>query len=417
MDALSIKRSAIGSASGSIDVLGGYAKAAGSLALRSLSEPKTTVLLTETSEIALRFSSTRHGRFSCDKRAFDTLVAEQASLADLRGWIESVAAPVWTQHLIGILYLFALKHRWNADEGLAFAVASDIPENQGLSSGAALKMACIRALEKLTTLYHAPGDVERALARVDSELLGLPFDVSATIAATQGRPGCLLPINCRDGSAQAPIELPRGITFFSWTRRLPAPRDRSWYYERSVAAAMGQRISQTSARHSQSTTLPKPAVFETQIADRLPSAITGRAFETDYGPLHSEYAALQPDCAYDAKRAFSFSIRENHRCEQAIHLLANTGLKFKRQTIEIIGDLLWESHFENRRDGLSLKIADEMISALIHAGPENGIFGGRLDWLGHDCTVIALAEKKAIAYLRRLARDICPDGGEPFQIA
>ncbi len=415
MEPLTIKRSAIGSASGSIDLFGGYAKAAGSMALRAMSDPQTTVLLTETNENILRISSTRHGRFAVSKNDFDTLARHGFSLSELRLWLVANQAPLWSYHVAGAAFLFAARHRWVAEGGLSFAVASDIPEGQGLSSGAALKVACLRALEKLTTFHTLPREMDTILERIDTELLGIPFDPTALIASSQNRPGCLLPINCRENVAQSPIELPRGITIFSWTKRLDEKPDKPWHLNRATAAAMGWRIAQPSL-HDSAPGLPKPAVFESSLSHAIPETILGRDFELQYGPLRSTYSRVAADTTYHPRDALAFSIRENRRCDMAIHLLSNMGLKFRRRTMEALGDLLWESHFECRAAGLRLELADAMIEALAKSGPDFGIFGGRLDYSGSHCTVIALAEKKAIAALRRLAREVCPENSEPFQI-
>lgn len=415
MESLTIKRSAIGSASGSIDLFGGYAKAAGSMALRATSDPQTTVLLTETNENVLRISSTRHGRFAVSKNDFDALARQGFSLSQLRSWLVANHAPLWTYHVVGAAFLFAARHRWVAEGGLSFAIASDIPEGQGLSSGAALKIACLRALEKLTTFHTQPGEMDTILERVDIELLGIPFDPTALIASSQNRPGCLLPINCRQRIAQAPIELPRGITIFSWTKRLETTPGKPWQHDRATAAAIGWRLAQPSLVPN-TVGLPKPALFETDLHQTIPETILGRAFESAYGNLASTYSRVEADATYQPRSALHFSIRENLRCELAIHLLSNMGLKFRRRTMEALGDLLWESHFECRADGLRLDLADAMVAALVKAGPDNGIFGGRLDYSGSHCTVIALAERKAIALLRRLAREISPETDEPFQI-
>lgn len=416
MEELSIKRSSIGSASGSIDVFGGFAKAAGSLALRALSEPRVTVLLTEITDDSLRLSSTRHGRFSAAILPLRELLLANKDTPDLKDWLLAEDAPLWTYHVVGSLYLFCKSRNWIPQEGLSFAIASDLPGNRGLSSSVALKVACIRALEKLSASYLRQDEFSRICQEIDQALLGVAHDPSALIASTQNKPGSLLPINpCQAVSLNA-IELPRGVTFFSWTQQLSVPRDASRYHAYAFAAAMGRRIALASFDGETCEALPRPSIYLSRDADAVPETLSCEEFEQTYGAFETPYALPDPLQEYQPNAAFGFSMRENRRCELAIHILQSMASINKRKAIEHIGEMLWESHFDCRQLGLRLEEAESMVKELIEAGPQNGVYGGRLSYQGEDCTIIILAEKNAIAFLRRLARAHIPTTDQPLRI-
>ena len=161
---ITIQRSAIGTAPGKLDFLGGFSESNGGLTLQVQTQAKTTVLATEGSDPVLNITSTQRGQFSTKIRAFKELLAANPDNLQAKQWLDDFEVPVWARYVAACVIIFNREFSWTPHAGLSFAISSDVPIGVGVGSSAALEVATLHALEKLSGRYFSERLVTKLIA-------------------------------------------------------------------------------------------------------------------------------------------------------------------------------------------------------------------------------------------------------------
>src|SRR5262245_40826798 len=103
--------------------------------------------------------------------------------------------PRWANYLRGVLAGF--QSRGASLPGLDLLVASTVPVGGGLSSSAALEVACATLLEALTGLALQPDEKALLCQRAEHEFAGVPCGIMDQFASVHGRRDHALLLDCR----------------------------------------------------------------------------------------------------------------------------------------------------------------------------------------------------------------------------
>jgi galactokinase len=120
-------------------------------------------------------------------------VSEQGEEVD-GGWPVERAGR-WSDYVAGVARLLSGESAASAD-GLAVAVASDVPLGAGVSSSAALEVAAATALASWWGLGTNPRDIAAFAHRAETEFVGVPCGVMDQMASAMAPEGSALLINC-----------------------------------------------------------------------------------------------------------------------------------------------------------------------------------------------------------------------------
>ncbi|MGD0896229.1 MAG: galactokinase [Thermoguttaceae bacterium] len=124
------------------------------------------------------------------------------SLADLRhekaGWIEYLKGVAWVLQDAG--------HKLRGWEGV---LAGDVPVGAGLSSSAAVEVACARAFSATSDLPWEPAKMARLAQRAENQWVGVNCGIMDQLISATGRKGHAMLIDCRS-LALEPAPLPKG---------------------------------------------------------------------------------------------------------------------------------------------------------------------------------------------------------------
>jgi galactokinase len=101
----------------------------------------------------------------------------------------------WSDYVAGVAQLLAAQAGAAAD-GVAVAVASDVPLGAGVSSSAALEVAAAAALASWWGLPSDPRAVAAVAHRAETEFVGVPCGVMDQMASAMAPEGSALLINC-----------------------------------------------------------------------------------------------------------------------------------------------------------------------------------------------------------------------------
>ncbi|HSI85561.1 MAG: galactokinase [Candidatus Methylacidiphilales bacterium] len=402
-----------GVAPGRLDFLGGVADYSGSLVLQSPISTTTHVAITTRPDNQLQLtSSSPVSEFSCDFSPLMAALHKRCDPATWRGLLAGLEAPDWTHYPLGCLYVFSRAKDWVPDGGLEFFLESDVPQNIGVSSSAALEIATLRALGHLSENVFSGTELARLGQEAENKIVGAPCGLMDQLASAFGRPQHLLPIVCRPDILLEAIRLPENIAVIGWPAGTKQSGTGAPYAAARTGAFMGKKIFEAKSHNNfeHSSEIP-PSTFALYQDSFLPEKITGQEFIDQYVKTDDPYSVIQPQETYPVRACLRYPVEENFRCSIAANLLRNLASPSARKTLTLVGELMLQSHVGYCNIGLGTPETDKMVDAAMQLGPEKGIYGARLSGSGGG-TVVALVEKTSIPRLQKLAEQMRTGGGK-----
>ena len=402
-----IKKSAIGSAPGVFDFLGGIASQSGCLALQSQTQSKTTVLATEGSDSSLCVTSAELGRFETPIDSFKDLIRKGASHQQFADWLEECESPGWSRNALACLALFSTRFQWLPESGLSLAINTDIGANQGIGRAISFQVATLRALEKLTKHYFADQGLALLAQEASEKILGKVCSSFIPAASAYGRPGCLSPLHEGEIKPNPPIELPKGVTIVGTPCRLDNSEMASKRNIALSAIGIGKVLAQNAANKDvdRITSLSLSKYIQS-IEETLPISIDGKSFLERFTSRETSSIDIKDDTQYPVQQAFGYAVAENYRSGLASHILTNLAHNSKRQAVTLLGELMLQSHASYSRLGLSDSRVDELIGKIRDQGSDQGLFGGRVTGTARSSVIVFLIDKKSAKRLRDLVKAI-----------
>ncbi|MGA8659258.1 MAG: hypothetical protein WB586_24280 [Chthoniobacterales bacterium] len=409
-----------GRAPGRIDFLGGVADYSGAWVLETPIDGQATVSIGPGTEWL--FSSEQAGRFVLARKTMREICSAAVdSLAEARHVLDEAMVPTWGRYVIGCLVVLIHHGRWPAlcQESWAIRVESDVPLGMGVSSSAAIEVATLRAFGELKKIAWSGTELARFAQQAENEVVGAPCGLMDQLTAAYGQASALLPILCRPDLLADPVRLPRGVAVVGWPSGVKHDVGASPYATARCGAFMGKKIVEEALRRTLTHLSELPMSEFLQVAPRLPSTLTGQEFVTRYGSHDDPLTALPKlDCAraagsealgrnYPVKAATTFPVEESDRVQLATGILRGIENldgpdRRRRESLELVGRLLLQSHEGYSRMGLGSPETDEMVSAIMELGPDKGLYGARISGGGSGGTVVVLLEEAALDTLESL---------------
>lgn len=378
-----------GEAPGRLDFLGGVADYSGSLVLEMPLSVTTRVTVTETAAPDLVFHST--GQESCT----------------LPWGTDPQDVPKWVRYPYGCLCLFSKSQRWRPQGGLVFRISSKVPESMGVSSSAALEVATLRALEKLSGKPFSGTKLAKLAQRAENEIVGAPCGLMDQLASAYGVRGALLPILCRPDQLGDPVKLPNGIIAVGWPSGVKHAVSDSPYATARAGAFMGKKLIEMGTdRKLAHATVLSPSEVRSLSKDILPETITGRAFKQRCGGVDDALSNIESTRRYAVRASVSFPVEESYRSELAVALLRGMSKSNQEPSLSAMGELLYQSHAGYSSIGLGCPETDQMVEGVRALGVKKGFYGARVSGGGSGGTVVVLLKKTALPALTRLARKL-----------
>ena len=378
-----------GQAPGRLDFLGGVADYSGSLVLEMPLRLTTRVTITETRMPELVFHS--EGQESCT----------------IPLGTDPQDAPKWVRYPYGCLWLFSAAQRWKPKGGLKFQISSSVPESMGVSSSAALEVATLRALEKLSGQEFTGTKLAKLAQRAENEIVGAPCGLMDQLASAYGVRGALLPILCRPDRLGDPVKLPKGVIALGWPSGVKHAVSDSPYATARAGAFMGKKLIEkgTKRKLTHATEL-SPSQVRSLSEEVLPTSLTGRVFQNRCGGVDDPLSTIEASRRYDVRAAVSFPVEENNRSEIAVSLLRGISKTNRQDSLKVLGELLYQSHAGYSSIGLGCPETDQMVEGVRSLGVSKGFYGARVSGGGSGGTVVVLLDKTSLPALTRLARKL-----------
>lgn len=378
-----------GQAPGRLDFLGGVADYSGSLVLEMPLRLTTRVTITETRIPELVFHS--EGQESCT----------------IPLGTDPQDAPKWVRYPYGCLGLFSAAQRWKPKGGLKFQISSSVPKSMGVSSSAALEVATLRTLEKLSGQVFTGTKLAKLAQRAENEIVGAPCGLMDQLASAYGVRGALLPILCRPDILGDPVKLPTGVIAVGWPSGVKHAVSDSPYATARAAAFMGKKLIEkgTKQKLTHATEL-SPSQVRSLSEKILPVSMTGRVFKNRCGGVDDPLSTIEASRRYDVRAAVSFPIEENNRSGIAVSLLRGISKTNRQDSLKALGELLYQSHAGYSSIGLGCPETNQMVEGVRSLGALKGFYGARVSGGGSGGTVVVLLDKTSLPSLTRLARKL-----------
>ena len=272
--------------------------------------------------------------------------------------------PLWARYVRATLAELAQIGLWQGQHGFVAAITGDVPVGGGLSSSAALEVACATFALALSQKTMEPLEVARLCQRAEWRGAGARVGIMDQAASCLGRDGQAILLDCRSLEyTYVPVELP-DTRLLIFDTGVPHTLAASGYNERRAQCEeAATRLAAMIAEHE-----PERAV--TALRD-----VTVDDLE--------RYGARLPELLMKRSRHV---VNENARTLAAVEAL-------RAGDAERLGALLDQSH-ESLRDLYQVS-CPELDVAVEIACAVPGVFGARMIGAGFGGSALALARADA----------------------
>ncbi|HUR11661.1 MAG TPA: hypothetical protein VM012_09855, partial [Flavitalea sp.] len=121
---------------------------------------------------------------------------------------------------------------------------------------------------------------------------------------------------------------------------------------------------------------------------------------------------VNPETNYRVRVCARHPVYENHRIHIFQQLIRSFSKKNAEETLEILGELMFQSQAAYTQIGLGNTITDEIVSLVREAGHTGGVYGARITGGGSGGTVCVLAYgSKGKRTVKEIHEEMCRRAG------
>ena len=266
----------------------------------------------------------------------------------------------WQEYLKGIAWVLQ-EEGWELT-GWEGVITGNVPLGAGLSSSAALEMACLRSFTEVSGILWKPQIVAKLAQRAEVEWVGISCGIMDQLISACGVAGHVHFIDCRNLKIQ-PVKLPEGIRIIILDTKTRRGLIDSLYNE----------------RHSQCL----------QAAGKLGKSVLRDVNLTE---LEAQSSNLTPLLYLRARHVIS----ENIRVQQAAEAIFRNDLKY-------LGQLMQESHISLRDN---FEVSNSTLNSMVECAlSAPGCLGARMTGAGFGGCVVAIVKKEQEINFKNIVRN------------
>jgi L-arabinokinase len=267
-------------------------------------------------------------------------------------------------------------------------VLSDVPEGKGVSSSAALEVACLSVVAARYGIALRDEEIATASQWAENHVAGAPCGIMDQMTSACGRHDRLLRLRCQPDVVEGHVAIPAGFRFYGIDSGIRHAVTGSDYGTVRTAAFMGYRIvadvaglpptldaatvRELDTRWHGYLANVGPEEFEARFAAHLPESMTGAEFLARYGGITDLVTRVDPSRTYPVRQAAAHPVYENARVERFADLLGALRAGDDERALAM-GRLMAESHASYSACGLGSAGTDRLV-ALALLGVRSGGF-------------------------------------------
>ncbi len=401
-------------APGRLDVMGGIADYSGALVLELPIAEATFVALQKDHKPTLKIVSL----------APDTTrwISFEMSLAELERnnepieydeacrYFRDTASQHWAAYVAGVFLVLMRERGFRFDSGARLLISSRVPEGKGVSSSAALEVATMSAVTAAYDIKIDARELALLCQKVENLVVGAPCGVMDQMTSACGEANKFLALLCQPAELLGTVSLPGNLFIWGLDSGVRHSVSGSDYGSVRVGTFMGYRIIADLAAlkienegnrvrvedelwHGYLANM-SPSEFEGYAA-QLPERIKGSDFTRRYNGTTDPVTRIDPEQTYAVRVPAAHAVHENFRVRAFSELLNLPEGNASRQTTELLGELMYQSHVSYSACGLGSDGTDALVDLVKKAGPVKGLFGAKITGGGSGGTVAVLGEQKA----------------------
>ena len=417
-------------APGRLDLLGGIADYSGSEVLQRPIAEAAVAIAHRTGDGAFAATSERDGRLERVILPMSLFApgGACATPADARAFFDrgvgpdGTPLPDWAGYVAGVLVLLVHEAGLRPDTGVEVALRSDVPEGLGVSSSAAIEVACAGALARLHGLDVDGAALARLCQRAENEVVGAPCGLMDQMTSALGEAGALFALHCVPDRVLEPVPMADGFAAWgidSGVRHAVGGAD---YASVRVGAFVGYRLLLDAAGVADASVPASevvdgrwdgylanatPSELDGPLGDALPERMTGAAFLERFDGVTDPVTRVDPAGDYAVRAPTRHPVLERQRVRAFRQFMAalarETDERARDDVATTMGEHLYGSHAGYGACGIGSDATDALVAAIRAAGPEAGLYGARISGGGSGGTVAVFGRAGADAEVRRIA--------------
>ncbi|MCP9494862.1 MAG: hypothetical protein MSG64_10455 [Pyrinomonadaceae bacterium MAG19_C2-C3] len=411
-------------APGRLDVMGGIADYSGSLVLEMPIAEATLVAVQRAGIngrqsdirrnlkiVSLTQDGTREASFEMSLEDFEP-DGKPISYEDAREYFRRDPSRHWAAYAAGVFLVLMRERGVRFEEGARLLISSGVPEGKGVSSSAAIEVACMSAVCAAFGIEIAPRELAMLCQKIENAVVGAPCGVMDQMTSACGEAGKLLALLCQPAELKGTIELRADLAVWGLDSGVRHSVGAGDYGSVRTGAFMGYRIIAEMAGLKVGTQFDgnpvvindslwngylaniTPSEFETSFLAHLPEEVKGGEFLARCGGTTDAVTRVDAHRTYAVRQPTAHAIYEHHRVRLFAELL-NAAASARRN--ELLGELMYQSHASYGRCGLGSEGTDLLVSLVRQVGAKSGLYGAKITGGGSGGTVAVLGRRDARA--------------------
>ncbi|MEO8561775.1 MAG: GHMP kinase [bacterium] len=408
-------------APGRLDVMGGIADYSGSLVLQLPLACATTAIVQARRDRVIELVSIRAD--AVDRFSMPLELVLHGELRDanaLAAWFAERPRDRWAAYVVGVVHACLVRGAMNMTDGGGFVmlIESDVPEGKGVSSSAALEVACLAAIAARYGARLSGEEIATTAQWTENHIAGAPCGIMDQMTSACGRRDRLLRLRCQPDVVEGHVAIPPGFRFYGIDSGIRhavtgvdygTVRTAAFMGYRMIAELAGLRVAAEGDRarvedptwHGYLANIT-PEEFSARFESKLPEQMRGAEFLARFGGTTDSVTRVQPDGVYPVREATAHPVREHARVAQFAELLSELGDGGDASAREM-GALMYASHASYGACGLGSEGTDRLVELAREAGEERELFGAKITGGGSGGTVAVLATERAEPLVREIA--------------
>jgi L-arabinokinase len=252
-------------------------------------------------------------------------------------------------------------------------------------------------------------------------------------ASVMGDEGFVLPLLCQPCELQSLVKLPEGLRCWAIDsgvrhavtgieyeaaraaafagyqmicerENLPLTEDCSGWIPRFVEPRWNGYISNI-----------QPSIFRSRYEERLPATISGSEILASKMSHPDPFTAIRPEVNYRVRACTRYAVEENQRIKTFVELARGASAEPSSDTCQLMGDLMFQSHWSYTECGLGCEATDLLIELVRQECGPGKLFGAKITGGGGGGTVAVLGAKDGQAAFHRVVQRYAQARGlEPY---
>jgi galactokinase len=331
-------------------------------------------------------------------------------LDEIHQLLLSSSTQEWTAYVVGGIYLLMREYPGRINRGVSIFIESDVPIGKGVSSSAALEVASLKAIASAYGIRLEGVDLATKCQWIENAVCRSASGVMDQITVVLGEKDHFVPLICQPCLPETLVPLPSPLCLWGVDSGVGHQVAGIEYEAARAATFMGYQIickkEGLELTLDETGALPRwtdprwngylanlsPSEFRSHFEQSLPESMLGAVFLNHY-PIHADpFTPVRPDVEYPIRGCVRYAVEENHRVNLFVALLSGRSEPLSDRTINLLGELMYQSHQGYKECGLASEKTDLIVDLVRAEGPQNGLYGAKITGGGAGGTVAVLGK-------------------------